>query len=117
MQKPMQKQDAVLNRYKQLYPENTTFKLIAAHTGIQLTRVFRLFNAAEMRLQEFSVFENLIQEAEGGDYTFHGLLDDCQKYLSKKSIEKIKSDIHRKLILKQFKSVSKNPFKSPDTVA
>lgn len=113
----MQRQEAILKRYQQVFPEQKTFKEMAAHTGIQLTRVFRLFNGFKMNLYEFGVFEDLIAETEGKDNSLHALIDECQKFLSKESLERTVQDMKRKLLLKKFTQPARGPFKSPDSVA
>jgi len=113
----MEKQDAIIKRYQQLLPKNKTFKLIAAHTGIQVTRVFRLFNGSKMRLEEYQIFESCIKEAEGSDNSLHALIDICLTHLSLETIEAIRNDIERKLRLKRFIISIKKPFNNPNTVA
>lgn len=52
----MKLQNNVLNCYKAKFP-NHTLKKISQRTGIQLTRVFRLFNGHEMKLSEYEAFQ------------------------------------------------------------
>jgi hypothetical protein len=52
----MKLQNNVLNCYKEKFP-NHTLKMISQRTGIQLTRVFRLFNGHEMKLSEYEAFQ------------------------------------------------------------
>lgn len=53
----MKLQNNVLNCYKAKFPDHT-LKIISQRTGIQLTRVFRLFNGHEMKLSEYEAFQS-----------------------------------------------------------
>jgi len=52
-------QQILLKRFKRLFPTHS-YKEISMLTGIQITRVFRLFNGAEMKISEYRAFENLL---------------------------------------------------------
>lgn len=52
-------QTRTLSRYRQYFP-NETLRETSARTGIQITRVFRLFNGKTMKVGELEAFENAI---------------------------------------------------------
>lgn len=52
----MKLQQNVLTCYKEKFPDDT-LKQISDKTGIQVTRVFRLFNGHEMKLSEYESFQ------------------------------------------------------------
>jgi len=54
-------QKTILNQYL-LLNKKPTFKEIASDTGIQVTRVFRLFNGSTMKLSEYQIFNRKVKE-------------------------------------------------------
>ena len=48
-----------------LLNQEPTLKKIAADTGIQITRVFRLFNGSTMKLSEYQIFQHRVKEKNG----------------------------------------------------
>ncbi len=57
----MNLQKRTLERYRQLFP-NDTLKETSSRTGIQITRVFRLFNGKVMKVKELEAMEKAISE-------------------------------------------------------
>lgn len=55
----MSLQKRTLARYRQYFPTET-LRETSARTGIQITRVFRLFNGKTMKVGELEAFENAI---------------------------------------------------------
>ncbi len=55
----MSLQKKILQQYRVLYPHQS-LRDISKKTGIQLTRVFRLFNGAPMKLNEYEVFYEFV---------------------------------------------------------
>ncbi len=55
----MSLQKRTLARYRQYFPHET-LREVSARTGIQITRVFRLFNGKTMKVGELEAFENAI---------------------------------------------------------
>ena len=54
-------QKEILEKYKALYGKQT-LKKMSEQTGIQLTRMFRLLNGAEMKISEYEVLLKLVNE-------------------------------------------------------
>ena len=54
-------QEKILHEYELCFGKRT-FQQIATHTGIQITRVFRLHNGSLMRLDEYEKFRKIIDE-------------------------------------------------------
>ena len=65
----MNLQETVLTKFKAAYP-GLSLKEVAELTGIQVTRVFRIFNGSEMKLKEFEVLEKILQERNESGETF-----------------------------------------------
>lgn len=57
-------QKEVLTQFNSLYPK-ITLKEVSQKTGIQVTRIFRIFNGAEMKVSELEAFQKLIYEKLG----------------------------------------------------
>jgi hypothetical protein len=53
-------QTHLIKTYKNLYPK-TTLKETAHQTGLNITRIFRLFNGQEMKLSEYLAFQKVIE--------------------------------------------------------
>lgn len=56
----MSLQKKTLARYRQYFPQET-LRETSARTGIQITRVFRLFNGKTMKVGELEAFESAIK--------------------------------------------------------
>lgn len=83
----MSLQDTILKRYRENFPEDT-LREISDKTGIQLTRVFRIFNGSDMKLREFEAFENAIT-CESNQFATTDFLELSQKSLKTLSDKKI----------------------------
>jgi hypothetical protein len=59
----MKLQQKIIKQYKQKYPHHTLQK-ISNLTGIQLTRVFRIFHGRPMKLTEYEAFCSVIENQE-----------------------------------------------------
>lgn len=57
----MDYQEAILKEYRETFPDKT-LKTTSAETGIQMTRVFRIFNGSPMKLREYEAFEKTIKQ-------------------------------------------------------
>lgn len=57
----LQEQKLVLDEYMQLMAK-PTFREMAKDTGIQLTRLFRIMNGMEMRLNEYVLLKRRVEE-------------------------------------------------------
>ncbi len=97
-------QKKIISEYKELYPKHTLQK-ISNHTGIQITRVFRIMNGQEMKLSEYQAFQEAIhkkQDNQNGE--FLKLIEESLFLLSSESIQEIKIGLMRKLSLKKMMS-------------
>ena len=83
----MNLQKNILITYKNLFP-NETLKETSSKTGIQQTRVFRIFNGSEMKLSEFEIFEEIISKCNG--LSFRDLLETSTKCSKTLNSEKLK---------------------------
>lgn len=92
----MNLQNAIIKQYKENYP-NDKLKEISQKTNIQITRVFRILNGAEMKLSEYESFNHAI----GSHYQADELV-----ILAKKSLNHI-SKKRRESLIKHFNQIIK----------
>lgn len=55
----MSYQQNILKKYREIFPKKP-LRVTSQETGINLTRVFRIFNGSEMKISEFEAFENVL---------------------------------------------------------
>lgn len=97
-------QNKTLQRYRQFYPEET-LRQISDRTGIQITRVFRLFNGKTMKVGELEAFEKAITEkiAESPSYCrLNSSFEEAASLLTNEELGKIADYIERKLTNKRY---------------
>lgn len=94
----MKEQNRVLNQYFELYGK-VTLKRISKDTGIQITRVFRIINGCEMKLNEYLAFEEQIQKKLGSSAEVKNSIINCIHTLSPRALENLKELIDRKFLL------------------
>lgn len=96
-------QDKILNQYKHQHP-NHTLKDISNLTGIQNTRVFRIFNGYEMKLSEFEIFQNILIDKKKVSY-FERLIQDCMTNLSEFKLKDISSELESLLKMQKITNI------------
>jgi hypothetical protein len=94
----MKLQKSIISTYKTLYPKDT-LKDISDRTGIHFTRVFRLLKGKEMKLKEFSAFENACFEKNSKSKTsyFFNLAKKCTEILDLEKLEELSDEMHDRL--------------------
>lgn len=98
MGEEMDLQAVVMKRYVELNG-SPTLKQIAADTGIQLTRVFRLFNGSEMKLSEYEIFNQKVKEKMGLASSLEEIAFECSKVLSASAVSELEGYLLRKIHL------------------
>lgn len=94
----MKFQESILQQYMKL-TGNVTLKSISNDTGLQMTRIFRLLNGAEMKLNEYRKFFWKIQDRCGLKSDLQNLVDECVLRLPIGPIKEIEQILSRKLKL------------------
>ncbi len=74
-----------------------TLKQISADTGIQLTRVFRLFNGSTMKLSEYQIFNKKVKEKMGLTEGLEEIALECSLKLSPEAIKDLEVYLKRKI--------------------
>lgn len=85
----MKLQSKVLDRFKKNYPD-LSYKQISNLTGIEKSRVFRIFNGSELKISELEIFDNLNHKATTpGNIEFIDTAKKCLTTLNKKILNKL----------------------------
>ncbi len=104
----MELQKTILNQYM-LLNNKPTLKKISADTGIQLTRVFRLFNGSTMKLSEFEIFNKKVKEKMGLTEGLEALAFECSLKLSPVAIKDLEVFLKRKIEVWKLAQIQKQP--------
>lgn len=104
----MQLQTTILNQYM-LLNNKPTLKKISMDTGIQLTRVFRLFNGSTMKLSEFEIFNKKVKEKMGLTDGLEAIALECSLKLSPAAIKDLEVFLKRKIEVWKLSQVKKQP--------
>lgn len=98
-------QTTIIEQYQIHFP-NETLKNISHKTGIQLTRVFRLFNGSEMKISEYETFKSILTSRANQD-EFQDLANECLASLSKTKLELLATQMKHQLKNASFSLSSK----------
>ncbi len=99
-------QKTILSQYL-LLNHKPTFKEISKDTGIQVTRVFRLFNGSTMKLSEYQVFNRKVKEKMGLTSALEDVAFECSMKLSPESIKELEVFLQRKITLWTLTQIEK----------
>lgn len=100
----MSLQNKTINRYRLFYP-NHTLREVSATTGIQITRVFRLFNGKPMKVGELEAFEKVITEKMSENPNFSRLnhaIEEASSLLTNDELGRVADYIERKVANKRY---------------
>ena len=104
-------QQKTLHRYRQLFP-NKPLREISACTGIQITRVFRLFNGKIMKVGELEAFEKAINDKINENPHVENLttlIEEASVILTSDELKKIAEYVAKKVSARNF-AACKNHF-------
>lgn len=102
----MELQKTILNQYV-LLNNKPTLKKISEDTGIQLTRVFRLFNGSTMKLCEFEIFNKKVKEKMGLTDGLEAMALECSLKLSPAAIKDLEVFLKRKIEVWKLTQIQK----------
>ncbi|MCB9063096.1 MAG: hypothetical protein H6622_16350 [Halobacteriovoraceae bacterium] len=97
----MQIQKNLLRQYMTL-SNQPTLKEISVETGIQVSRVFRIFNGAEMKISEFMAFQKLVKIKNGMDSKLIELVEESSEVLPASILSGIENKIRRQIDLWKY---------------
>lgn len=100
----MSLQNKIISRYRLFYP-NQTLREVSGTTGIQITRVFRLFNGKPMKVKELEAFEKVIAGKLSENPNFSRLthvVDEASALLTNDEIGRIADYLERKVSNRRF---------------
>ena len=84
----MEIQNALLDKYMDL-KDQPTLQTMSNETGIQKTRIFRLFNGSEMKLSEYLSFQREVIKVQGRSTSLEKTFHECESELSIQSLQEI----------------------------
>ena len=97
-------QNKTIQRYRQFFPEDT-LKQVSSRTGIQITRVFRLFNGKAMKVGELEAFEKVMCEKLAENPNFGRLqyaVDEACSLLTNEELGKLADYLERRITNKKY---------------
>lgn len=100
----MSLQNKVIQRYRLFYPHES-LREVSERTGIQITRVFRLFNGKPMKVGELEVFEKVINQKIAENPNFARLnhsVEEASSFLTNEELGRIADYIERKVANKKY---------------
>lgn len=100
----MSLQNKIISRYRLFYPTHT-LREVSATTGIQITRVFRLFNGKPMKVGELEAFEKVISErmSENPNYSrLHHALEEASSLLTNDELGRVAEYVERKVSNRRY---------------
>lgn len=100
----MSLQIKTITRYRQLFP-GETLREVSARTGIQITRVFRLFGGKTMKVGELEAFESAItaRMAENPNYArLYQTLENASVIMTNEELGLINDYIERKISVRTY---------------
>lgn len=100
----MSLQNKTIQRYRLFFPQET-LREVSARTGIQITRVFRLFNGKTMKVGELEAFEKAVSDklAETPNYSrLNRLVEEASLLLTNEEVGRIADYMERKISNKRF---------------
>jgi len=101
----MNLQNRTINRYKNLFP-NDTMRETSHRTGIQLTRIFRLFNGKPMKVKELEVFDELIRSQMKDQAileNIYQLLQEAEDLFTREEMNHLAHSLERRIKARSFK--------------
>jgi len=104
----MELQTTILNQYM-LLNNRPTLKRISQDTGIQLTRIFRLFNGSTMKLSEYQIFNSRVKEKMGLTDGLEAIAFECSLKLSPEAIKDLEVFLKRKIETWKLAQIQKQP--------
>ncbi len=100
----MHLQKKTLERYRKFFP-GETLRETSERTGIQITRIFRLFGGKTMKVMELESFEKAISEkiAESPNFShLNEVMEEASALLTNDELGQLTAYVKRKLIAKSY---------------
>lgn len=97
-------QNKTIQRYRYFFPQDT-LRQISVKTGIQITRVFRLFNGKPMKVGELEAFDRVMNEklAENPNFArIQSVVDEAASLLTNEELGRMADYFERRLTNKKY---------------
>ncbi len=91
----------LIKNYKENFPKDT-YKMISLKTNIQQTRIFRIFNGAEMKLSEYEALEGALahKDEKPSLFDLRAIMRKCERSFSFDELSELLNEINYKLEIK-----------------
>lgn len=100
----MSLENKIIERYRQLFPKDT-LKEASSRTGIQITRVYRLFLGKPMKVHELEAFEKVINQgmnANPNHSRITNILQEASTLMTNDELGKLADYFERRVENKKF---------------
>jgi hypothetical protein len=97
-------QNKTIQRYRQFLPQET-LREVSSRTGIQITRVFRLFNGKAMKVGELEAFEAVINQKISENPNFsrlNSIVDEASSLLTNDELGRLADYLERRVTNKKY---------------
>ncbi|MBT3979840.1 MAG: hypothetical protein HOE90_00725 [Bacteriovoracaceae bacterium] len=103
----MNLQEKTIFDFRQVYPD-LTLKEVSSITGLQVTRVFRLFRGAEMKLREYEALSEATtkkgENQNSVESKFKKISSQCWKSLPCQTLEELTEELKDLLKIENLKT-------------
>tara|TARA_Y100001936_G_C16050803_1_gene657658 strand:+ start:629 stop:970 length:342 start_codon:yes stop_codon:yes gene_type:complete len=99
----MNYQNSIIKNYRKIFP-NRSLRVSAEEIGINMTRLHRIFNGAEMKLHEYEAFERCLRKhsCKPSQLNFIERIIEGLSVMSESELGFFEVEINHILKLKQF---------------
>ncbi len=97
-------QKTILSAFKQQY-QDLTFKQMGELTGIQSTRLFRLYNGHEMRLSEYEILEKLLRSSQHSLNRWQNMIQEILTLTSAQEARTLELSLERLIYKKRLQEI------------
>jgi len=100
-------QNKTLDRYRQFFPQDT-FREVSARTGIQITRIYRLFHGKSMKVSELEIFDDVIQKKIADNPSFaqmNQVIEEASAILTNDELSKLTEYVSRRIKARSYSRI------------
>lgn len=105
----MDYQKSILTAFRQQY-QDLTFKQMGDLTGIQSTRMFRLYNGYEMRLSEYEILEKLLRGPQHSLNRWQNMIQEILGLSSAQEARELELSLERLIYKKRLQELPETKF-------
>ena len=92
----MNLQEQLLRKFQEVY-EDPKLRIVSEITGLNLSRIFRIYQGSVMKLDEYELFLRLIDKREKHHQKLRELISEAEIVLNKDQLECLFRELRRKI--------------------